>query len=196
MTDITHLLWLDLETTGTDENEDQIIEIGVVLTDLELAEIDRYESVVGVYEKVHELLTRTEDRFVLNMHQDNGLLDTLAAGIGRHRAAAEGDVLRMLHTHEVGSHTVALAGSGVGHFDRRFLAVHMPALDKHLAYPVLDIGTIRRAIQWWAPGWVPDQDGAKPHRALDDVQIHLDDARAYRAAFITAKDDQETHHAG
>ena len=45
---ITHLLWIDLETTGTDEERDEIIEAGWILTDTNLVALDRGEFAADI----------------------------------------------------------------------------------------------------------------------------------------------------
>lgn len=187
MTD-THMLWLDLETTGTDENEDLILEVGVVLTDMDLNVLGEYGTPIspdGTADLALFVLTHKDDDYVLNMHTENGLIDAIAeASVERRKA--EADILDLLGVHGVKKKRCVLAGSGVAHFDRRFLAVGMPELNAHLAYPTFDIGVIRRAESYWAPGWLATVNGEKPHRALDDAKLHLADARTYRAAFQSA----------
>lgn len=186
MTTLTHMLWLDLETTGTNEHEDLILEIGVVLTDMDLNTIHSYGTPIGEHGLAEFVLTNKEDPFVLDMHTENGLLSDLAEGYGVERAQAEREILDMLGHVGVKKKACILAGSGVAHFDRRFLAVGFPELDRHLAYPTFDIGVIRRAEMFWAPGWLPTRNDEKPHRAVQDAELHLADARTYRDAFVAA----------
>ncbi len=192
MTD-THMLWLDLETTGTDETTDLILEIGAILTDMDLNVLGEYGTPIsddGTADLAMFVLTHKDDDYVLNMHTDNGLLDAIAEG-SVERRKAEQDILDLLGVHGVKKKRCILAGSGVGHFDRRFLAVGMPELNAHLAYPTFDIGVIRRAESYWAPGWLRTANDDKPHRALADAHIHLSDARTYRSAFQAAVQQKE-----
>lgn len=190
MSTITHFLWLDLETTGVDQDHDLILEVGVILTPIDLStEHFAFSSLCSDYALAKFILEGYEDRVVLEMHTENGLL-----------AQMESVRDHLQPPHEIGkticafmedcgakSHAVMLAGSGVSHFDRRFIAAQMPSLDKYLAYPSLDIGVIRRAASFWAPGWMADdQNHTKPHRALDDARLHLEDARMYRDLMIGA----------
>ena len=50
MPEVTHYLWLDLETTGTDERRDDIIEVGFIITDKELVEKSYGSSVIQITE--------------------------------------------------------------------------------------------------------------------------------------------------
>ena len=67
------LLWLDIETTGLSENEDLLLEVGLILTDDHLCVTASTNVVIG-YNRIRELVT---NEFVRKMHEGNGLLDTV-----------------------------------------------------------------------------------------------------------------------
>lgn len=172
------LLWVDLETTGSDKEADEIIEIGAIVTDFDYVEAGRYHAVclpsdVG-------LARLRNNPVVLKMHTANGLLADLEAGRGVSLEAAEDDMVLWLRDYS--DHQLMLAGSGVGHFDRGFITRDMPALSAKLSYPNLDIGVVRRFLA--LAGVLPaksDKTGKKNHRAFDDIALHLAEARQYRA---------------
>lgn len=193
MPDPTHLLWLDLETTGTNENVDQIVEVAVILTDLELTEVTRSSSLVP-YDYDGALRLAGND-YVRQMHQTSGLTDDLGRrfigftpdGGVEHEVrwsvlrAAEKELKAQLAHAGTQPHCVMLAGSGVSHFDRRFLRTQMPDLERQLAYPSIDVGVARRmADLWGSPPGVPDFNSDKTHRAMADVVCHLNEARWWR----------------
>lgn len=173
------LLWLDLETTGTDETRDSIIEIGCILTTEALDELGEYESLVLPTDEALGRLLRNP--VVKDMHQSNGLLDQmLMLESGRKPHAVASELLGWLDGFT--SDQVVLAGSGVGHFDRRFVKRWMPQLDRRLRHWCIDVGVIRRAHEVWTGTSSPSPaNAAKTHRALDDARCHLDEARAFRA---------------
>lgn len=168
------VLWIDLETTGTNELEDLILEVGCVLTDLELNEVDRRSRVINPEGwGVDQLM----DDYVTEMHTNSGLLDEIPRSdwtIG----TADTDLSKWVYEH-AGTDHVWAAGSGVAHFDLRFIRYRMPKLAKRLTYHTLDVGVLRRACQAWAPQLVPP-DPDKPHRAMDDILEHLEEGRYYR----------------
>jgi oligoribonuclease (3'-5' exoribonuclease) len=136
----TWLVWLDLETTGSDENADPILEIGVVLTDERLNEIDDASWVVkGDAEGLKE---RAAD-VVKAMHEANGLWNELANGCPL--ASAEDHAISFLKDYG-NRHDFILCGSGVSHFDRRFLASQMPTFTKWFRYYSIDVGVLRRSL--------------------------------------------------
>ena len=74
-----------------------------------------------------------------------------------------------------------LAGSGVGHFDRRFLAAHTPTIERAFWYPVLDVGVMRRMLQYAGREDLvpPLPESGKAHRALADARFALECCREY-----------------
>lgn len=172
--DLHKLVWIDLETSGTDETQDDILEVGLILTEgHDTIDMRQWLIEPFAWDDVKESM----DPFVLNMHTENGLIDDMDSGMGLPARQVEEDILNMLNKHWPGETKFALAGSGVGHFDRRFLAVHMPTLTERLTYWSVDVGVIRRFFRACAVdhGW-PGAD-AKTHRALDDIRHHLAEYR-------------------
>lgn len=181
------LLWTDLETTGVDEEVDAIIEIACILTDLDLSEIGQFHHVVypdgEEGERALGRLVRTPA--VWNMHFQNGLLREITARKGLPPGTVAGKVIDWLKDLGVRPHKVLLAGSGVSHFDRRFIKWHMLRLHQYLAHPMIDIGITRRQMQM-AGVEVPPFNEGKDHRAMVDIRCHLMEARWMRQFFMTA----------
>lgn len=179
MSKYDHLLWVDLETTGTDEDLDSIIEIGVILTDMELNELDAMGVIVDPTDEA--LLRLGRNPVVSEMHKANGLLRDLETSVAYHRDTADTRVVEFLKFHGVKHHRVMLAGSGVSHFDRRFIKAQLPCTNAYLAYPCMDIGVVRRAWEMFSGAELPYAEPNKNHRALDDIRFHLEEARAFKA---------------
>ncbi len=169
------LVWLDLETTGLDPKKGSILEIGVIVTDLELNEIER-RSWVLQYSR-DSILTSMND-FVLNMHMSNGLLKKVWAT----RRLGEVVTADFLHRLDVdraktilGAHAwirratadteakdCYLAGSSI-HFDRAWLVEHAPEIVETVSYRMVDVSTFRVAF----PGLLIDQDTDVPGVFVD-----------------------------
>jgi oligoribonuclease len=172
-----HILVLDLETTGTDERFDLILETAGILVSADtLVEVDRWNT-------LHRITTealRTLDPYVHTMHTKNGLLDDLAKSTDFGTdASADSAWTAWLKDVTRSSKHVALSGSGVAHFDSRFLRLKMPHFTKALTYFTLDVGVVRRIATDLAtvdPTILPDQN-KKTHRAMDDAEFHLEELR-------------------
>jgi oligoribonuclease len=173
--------FLDLETTGN-RPSDRIIEIGIVLTDRNLEPIEAYSRVVQPLG--WPLYVESMEPEVRDMHTVNGLIDDVTRN-GVPMADVDREVADLLRAHNGRAH-VPLAGSGVGHFDRRYIRAEMPQTDDRIAYWSYDIGVVRRFLKWWDIS-VPEADASKDmktHRALDDAYAALSATRAYRDALV------------
>jgi oligoribonuclease len=183
----TRLLWIDLETTGSDERQDPILEIGAILTEWD-APYDELGSQQMTVRPKGEWAGRM-DHVVTRMHTVNGLLAEVfredPSGAEDYMTIDEADriVVEWLASHGLRPHEVVIAGSGVGHFDRRFIAAQMPKLDKWLRYYVVDVGAIRRFIETTGrTDLLYERPTNKAHRAMDDIVDHLTECRHYAKA--------------
>lgn len=198
MPDENLVLWLDLETDGTPEQH--IIEVGCILTDQTSAfnEIARHDWIVSPPWKPH-FDPRDPNRVPLGMqsvvremHTASGLWDDVMDAVYGRMSTAQ-LVGEWLNDHGATTTHIPLAGSGVAHFDSRILAQHMPDLRERLTYYALDIGAVRRFVHG-VKGlpWYGAAD-AKPHRALADAAIHLEEARWFlRNVALELTDEQIT----
>ena len=181
MANTTHLLWTDLETLGTDENNNSIIEWASILTDMDLEVIETYGSVVRPRYQFWDFGLPPA---VSKMHEANGLFSAIRHGQGVPLSVVEDRLIEMLQRHDVQGF-VMLAGSGVGHFDMRFIQRQTPKLAKLLAFSVVDVGVMRRFFRDVCHAGVmvpPDGDAAtKTHRAMDDIKQHLSEAKHYKS---------------
>lgn len=175
MAEIKWLGWLDLETTGTDEREDHILEVGFTLTDL--VGVPKW-AMARVINPEEEHWNFRMNPTVTNMHYKSGLIDDVDQS-ERTLPSVEEELMFHLNQQNVLKHEIMLAGSGVGHFDKRFVDAQMPKLAKWFAYPVMDVGVIRRFLRFAGAEHLIPQVGDKPHRALDDLNLHLAEYRHY-----------------
>jgi oligoribonuclease len=179
-----HLLWMDLETTGLDGDQDDIIEIGCIITTPDLVELGEFTRVVRPSPKGLERLMKNQ--IVRDMHSSNGLLFEVQSADSI--IAVETELLNWIHETVTDSSdealvepgSLVLAGSGVGHHDLTFVQYHLPPIADLLTYWVIDVGVLRRAHEMWVGTDVSAANDAKTHRAIDDIRCHLEEARAFR----------------
>jgi oligoribonuclease (3'-5' exoribonuclease) len=170
------ILWIDLETTGSSDDAD-IIEFGAVLTDQspKLQQLGVYASTLGT-EKPYEAPIVTE------MHEKSGLTESLASPDFNNVEDLEKDILKWIND-TVGYSTEHMpwGGSGVGHFDSKYIKRDMPYLSKRLTYWVYDVGVLRRMLKLAEVKYTSDSGDSttKSHRALADVLQHVQEARDY-----------------
>lgn len=181
--DVTHYAWIDLETTGLDRVLDPIIEIAMILTDTELNRIRVFSSPIQTEPRILEERLMDND-YVREMHTKNGLLSCFAEDTKWPTVKeAEERITTILAQHATPGE-VMIAGSGVAQFDQQVIRVQMPSLSEWFAYYPMDIGVIRRFIKHTMQR--PDlllPEANSTHRALDDTQRALQEARHYASAF-------------
>lgn len=175
-----HLLWLDLETPGLSKDT-EILEIGCIVTDMQLHPIKGYESAIKLTPLAIEQLK--VDDVARNMHLESGLLKDCKYSATTVREA-EIAIIDMLIASGASPQEVILAGSGIARFDFDILALHMPDLTEWLVYFVVDVGISRRIAHLATEGRSPFpkvaesfQEGVKAHRALADARAHLEEGR-------------------
>lgn len=195
------ILVLDLETDNLDENAGVPLEIGVIGLDAHLNEIFRRETPIALppYLSLTDLLATMPEEVVL-MHSENGLISDLHHGsfVSANplvdKRDEDGNLL--LPTVEEADEALAelidaysiekviLAGSGVSHFDQRWLKKHFPYAECRLWHGTLDVGIFRRHYEFLTGGNLVDANDKKTHRALQDVECHLEELIAFSALFI------------
>ncbi|PPF23117.1 hypothetical protein [Rathayibacter rathayi] len=176
------LIHLDFEGVGLD-SDSELWEVGVIATDEEYTELDAFEM---LFEPTLDGIRLVEaNPTVLAMHTASGLLDDVRnPSLQKHTVRdAEDRILEMIARFE-GAHDIALAGSGVGHFDRRVVAAQMPRFAERLTYWSDDVGVQVRAYKRATKLDILPPLPAKPHRAMSDVRDHLRHARAFREVYL------------
>ena len=179
MTNDTRMVWIDCEMTGLDQVKDALVEIAVVVTDSDLNVLG--EGVDIVIKPPPESLVDM-NQIVIDMHTASGLLDELDAGTTL--ADAEARVMAYVTEHVPEPRKAPLAGSSV-YTDRGFLSRHMPVLDAHLHYRLVDVSTIKELARRWYPRAyynAPEKHGG--HRALADILDSIEELKFYREALF------------
>ena len=172
------LVWLDMEMTGLDPEQDRILEIATLITDKDLNLLaEGPELVVSQPEEV----LRSMDAWNTRQHSRSGLLDRVRAE-GVSLAEAEQRTLDFVASH-VEPKTSPLSGNSIGQ-DRRFLVRYMPKLEAHLHYRNLDISTLKELARRWRPELLKGFVKHGRHRAMDDVKESVEELRYYREHFV------------
>ena len=178
MSDADRLVWIDLEMTGLDPERDRVIEIATIVTDASL-EVVAEGPVIAIHQPESQLALM--DEWNLRTHGGSGLLQRVrdsATG----EAEAERATLDFLARH-VAAGSSPMCGNSICQ-DRRFLARHMPALERFFHYRNLDVSTLKELARRWAPPVLEGVRKKSSHLALDDIRESIEELRHYRATLL------------
>ncbi len=174
-----HLVWLDLEMTGLDAQNDVILQAAVVLTTSALEPLE--EFCCDVWQPASALERMSP--FVRDMHQKTGLLARVAAS-RTDLQAAEKQILERV----TGwcAYPALLCGNSIGQ-DKRFVDRWMPGLSGYLSYRSVDVSSIKVLSKLW---YGDQRAFAKPtdgeHDALFDVRQSIAELKYYRDKLFVA----------
>ncbi len=182
------LLYLDLETTGN-EDADEIIEVGAVMLDAQtLKELGDFSEMA--FPSKDALKRLLDNDVVREMHFKSGLSADLSGCTQKLSEVEEKFIAWMKTFTGNNSSHIMWGGSGVLHFDAKYLNRDMPKVMKRLTYFALDVGVVRRTFQLFGAETMPYVDATdKKHRALDDARLHADELRFYRKQLSKIRSD-------
>lgn len=183
------IVWLDCEMTGlrigTNDPtavDDEIVEIGVIVTDGHLNPLDKGITVVV---KASDAALEGMNSYVHKMHKDSGLLAEIPNGVSV--AEAERRVMEYITAHVPERQTAQMGGNTI-HMDRRFLAKYMPLIEEHVHYRSVDVSAVKEMAMRWFPevfDSMPTKNGN--HRALADAIESIRELDYYRSVLFSVE---------
>jgi oligoribonuclease len=173
-----NLIWIDLEMTGLDTDNDRIIEIATVITDSQL-NILAEGPVLAIHQPDDVL--NAMDSWNTTQHGKSGLVDRVRRS-AIDEAEAERQTLAFLELW-VPPNTSPMCGNSICQ-DRRFLHRCMPALERYFHYRHVDVSTLKELAKRWAPEILPGLVKQSTHLALDDIKESISELRYYRDHFL------------
>lgn len=174
-----NLIWIDLEMTGLNPEDDQIIEIATVITDAELNILA--EGPVLAIGQTAETMS-SMDEWNTNQHGKSGLTERVLASDTTTRQA-ERATIEFLEKW-VPSGKSPMCGNSI-HQDRRFLVKYMPELEAFFHYRNLDVSTLKELARRWSPESLRGFQKQGSHLALDDIIDSIEELQYYRSALMT-----------
>ena len=170
------LIWIDLEMTGLDTDNDSILEIATVVTDAQLEVLAEGPELAIAHPPAR---LEAMDEWNRNQHRKSGLWQrVLEQGVPMEEA--EQRTLDFL-AQWLPANCSPICGNSICQ-DRRFLYRCMPRLEKYFHYRNLDVSTIKELARRWAPDILNGVRKDAKHTALSDIQDSIAELRHYRAA--------------
>lgn len=175
-----NLIWIDLEMTGLSPSSDRILEIAVVVTDAQLRHRD-----AGPVFAIHQpdSVLDAMDAWNKGTHGRSGLIERVRCS-AIDEASAQSAVIEWLSA-RVPRGKSPMCGNSICQ-DRRFLAQHMPELERFFHYRNLDVSTLKELARRWKPEILEQFKKAQAHTALADIQESIDELAFYRQSFLAA----------
>ena len=174
----TNLIWIDLEMTGLDTDNDHIIEIATIVTDSQL-NILAEGPVLAIHQP--DAVLNGMDEWNTKQHGQSGL-------VGRVRRSslsmrdAEVQTLNFLKKW-VNGKTSPMCGNSICQ-DRRFMHRQMPELEQFFHYRNLDVSSVKELAKRWRPEIMQWLKKDSSHLALDDIRDSIRELKYYREYFF------------
>ena len=175
-----NLIWIDLEMTGLDTQNDFIIEIATIVTDSELNILA--EGPILAIHQSNEIM-KGMDEWNTNQHGKSGLTERVINSSNT-VAEAERETLEFLRQY-VPKGVSPMCGNSICQ-DRRFMARLMPELEDFFLYRNLDVSTLKELAKRWAPDVAKGVTKQSSHLAMDDIRDSINELRYYREHLFKA----------
>jgi oligoribonuclease len=172
------LVWLDMEMTGLDPDNDRIIEVALVVTDGNLVTLA--EAPVYAIHQTDAVLAGM-DNWNTATHARSGLTERVRTSTTT-EAEVEEALIEFLKKH-VGRGKSPMCGNSICQ-DRRFMARSMPKLEAFFHYRNLDVSTLKELCKRWKPEVAASFKKHQKHEALADIHESIEELKHYREHFL------------
>ena len=176
--DSLNLIWIDLEMTGLDTEQDVIIEIATIVTDKDLNVLGE-----GPIMAIHQpdALLDGMDEWNTRQHGQSGLTERVRSS-ATSMAEAEQNTIEFLQQF-VDAGVSPMCGNSICQ-DRRFLSRQMPKLEAFFHYRNLDVSSVKEITKRWRPELLKGFKKQGSHLAMDDIKDSIAELSYYREVFF------------
>jgi oligoribonuclease len=165
----TKLLWVDLEMTGLDSQNDVILEVAAEITGFDFKTLASFEAIIKQTDDKLEAMTEWPKQ----QHGASGLTERVRT-MGRPESDVKHELIGFIRA-QFGDEPAILAGNSI-HNDRLFIKRWWPEVDALLHYRMLDVSSLKVIMQG-KYGVQFDKNDA--HRAFDDIQASIAELQYY-----------------
>lgn len=177
----TKLLWIDLEMTGLDPQQDVILEVSAEITDFNLKTLASYEARIRQPREV--VLDRMQKNIWWADYPENRDEFINKLEQGKLSKQVEQELIALVEE-QFGREPAVLAGNSI-YNDRKFITEWWPALDLKLHYRMLDVSSWKVFMQG---RFGVDFEKQEVHRAYDDIQASIAELQHYLEWFNQSRE--------
>lgn len=168
----TKLLWIDLEMTGLEPENDVLLEVAAEVTDFDLKTLESYEA--RFKQDKETVLARMQSNiwwrdFPANRDEFVQKLDD-----GLPASEIEQQLVTLVQKH-FDDEPAVLAGNSI-YNDRKFITKYLPNLELKLHYRMLDVSAWKVFMQG---KFGVNYEKKDVHRAFDDIQASIAELQYY-----------------
>lgn len=168
----TKLLWVDLEMTGLNPQQDVLLEVAAEITDFTFKTMVSYET--RIFQQRDVVLSRMQQNIWWRDFPENRDEFVKKLEGGKPLTEVEQELIALVEQH-FGDELAVLAGNSI-YNDRLFIKQWMPALDLKLHYRMLDVSALKVLMQG-KYGVIFEKNNT--HRAFDDIQASIAELQHY-----------------
>jgi len=176
--DPLNLIWIDLEMTGLDTEQDVIIEIATIVTDKNLNVLGE-GPILAIHQP--DALLDGMDEWNTRQHGQSGLTERVR-NTTTSMAEAEQSTIEFLEQF-VDAGVSPMCGNSICQ-DRRFLSRQMPKLEAFFHYRNLDVSSVKEIAKRWRPELLKGFKKQGSHLAMDDIKDSIAELSYYREVFF------------
>lgn len=180
MGDKDRLIWIDLEMTGLEPDNDVIIEIATIVTDADLNTVAE-GPVIAIHQS--DAVLAGMDEWNTRQHGGSGLSERVRQSQFSTRDA-EQQTIAFLQQH-IKAGASPMCGNSICQ-DRRFMANYMVELEAFFHYRNLDVSTLKELAARWKPEILGGFKKNGSHLAMDDIKDSIAELAYYRTHFIAS----------
>lgn len=179
-----NLIWVDMEMSGLNPDQDRILEVAAIVTDGELNTL-AIAPVLVIHQS--DQVLDAMDVWNKSTHGKSGLIDRVRASTTTEAQASTVMLEFLAQYADAGK--VPLCGNTV-HQDRRFMQRHMPELERFFHYRNVDVSTFKELCKRWNPTLMKGFEKKSAHTALADIEESIEELRYYRLNWIEKASSQ------